>query len=142
MNNLTEQKIPEAPKRKSHDWFNAVMKNCDHCGAWKSTVQIEDHNSCASCCDETRLTDWQNYAEKLAALLKSARAELAAIKGAQQPVAWGLVDKHGNAYMSECCIGEEGDMKYEAETQNDYAESEDDFISAVPLFTHPAPLKE
>lgn len=71
--------------------------------------------------------------------LLEARAELAAIKGDQQPVAWGLIDKSGNAYMSECCIGEEGDMKYEAETQNDHAESEDDFISAVPLFTHPAP---
>lgn len=75
---------------------------------------------------------------QIAAELLSLRAELAEIKGEQQPVAWGLVDKSGNAYMSECCIGEEGDMKYEAETQNDCAESEDDFISAVPLFTHPA----
>ncbi|WP_145517516.1 hypothetical protein [Yersinia mollaretii] len=56
-----------------------------------------------------------------------------------QPFAWGLADKNGNAHWSECCIGDKDVMENEARNYNDYVDSEDDYITAVPLFTAAKP---
>lgn len=43
------QRIPE---RKSHDWSQSVMHDCDFCNQWSLTVKHENgERICASCCD-------------------------------------------------------------------------------------------
>ncbi|WP_404704945.1 hypothetical protein [Yersinia vastinensis] len=50
-------------------------------------------------------------------------------------------DKNGIAYYSECCIGDKGVMEDEANNYNDYADSEDDCIHVIPLFTAAKPVE-
>jgi len=69
--------------------------------------------------------------------LLSLREQLAELK-ALPPFAWGLADKDGNAYLSECCIGDEGCMIDEAEGYN-YELEPEHHIHAVPLFTAAKP---
>ncbi|UYK03346.1 hypothetical protein N4221_07955 [Yersinia enterocolitica] len=69
--------------------------------------------------------------------LLSLREQLAELK-ALPPFAWGLADKDGNAYLSECCIGDEGCMIDEAEGYN-YELEPEHHIYAVPLFTAAKP---
>lgn len=69
--------------------------------------------------------------------LLSLREQLAELK-ALEPFAWGLADKDGNAYLSECCIGGEGCMIDEAEGYN-YELEPEHHIHAVLLFTAAKP---
>lgn len=66
------QRIPE---RKSHDWSQSVMHDCDFCNQWSLTVKHENgERICASCCDA-------EYTSKL----EVANAELVeALEKAQQ----------------------------------------------------------
>lgn len=70
----------------------------------------------------------------------SLREQLAELK-ALPPFAWGLADKDGNAYLSECCIGDEGCMIDEAEGYN-YELEPEHHIYAVPLFTAAKPAED
>ncbi|EKN6008148.1 hypothetical protein DVQ89_20660 [Yersinia enterocolitica] len=72
--------------------------------------------------------------------LLSLREQLAELK-ALPPFAWGLADKDGNAYLSECCIGDEGCMIDEAEGYN-YELEPEHHIYAVPLFTAAKPAED
>ncbi|MFM1369273.1 hypothetical protein WFP00_22200 [Yersinia enterocolitica] len=74
---------------------------------------------------------------EMATELLSLREQLAELK-ALPPFAWGLADKDGNAYLSECCIGDEGCMIDEAEGYN-YELEPEHHIYAVPLFTAAKP---
>lgn len=74
---------------------------------------------------------------EMAAELLSLREQLAELK-ALPPFSWGLADKDGNAYLSECCIGDEGCMIDEAEAYN-YELEPEHHIHAVPLFTAAKP---
>lgn len=61
------------PERKSHDWSQAVMRDCDFCDQWSLTVKHENSGCiCASCCDA-------EYTSELKCALESAidRAEAA-----------------------------------------------------------------
>lgn len=61
------------PERKSHDWSQSVMRDCDFCSQWSLTVKHENGGCiCASCCDA-------EYTEELKNALESAidRAESA-----------------------------------------------------------------
>lgn len=41
------------PERKSHDWSQSVMHDCDFCNQWSLTVKHENgERICASCCDD------------------------------------------------------------------------------------------
>ncbi|MFA3778511.1 hypothetical protein [Yersinia sp. 1652 StPb PI] len=73
--------------------------------------------------------------------LLSLREQLEALKN-QEPIAWGLADKNDIAYYNECCIGDKGVMEDEASNYNDYADSEDDFIHVIPLFTVAKPAED
>ncbi|ELI8163680.1 TPA: hypothetical protein ACJIWH_003351, partial [Yersinia enterocolitica] len=77
-------------------------------------------------------------AEALDELL-SLREQMAELK-ALPPFSWGLADKDGNAYLSECCIGDEGCMIDEAEAYN-YELEPEHHIHAVPLFTASKPAE-
>ncbi|MDA5496042.1 hypothetical protein PGS50_22760 [Yersinia intermedia] len=70
----------------------------------------------------------------------SLREQLAELK-ALPPFAWGLADKDGNAYLSECCIGDKGCMIDEAEGYN-YELEPEHHIHAVPLFTAAKPAED
>ncbi|HFF6864512.1 TPA: hypothetical protein ACGEB1_002860 [Yersinia enterocolitica] len=70
----------------------------------------------------------------------SLREQLAELK-ALPPFSWGLADKDGNAYLSECCIGDEGCMIDEAEAYN-YELEPEHHIHAVPLFTASKPAED
>ncbi|ENG0873457.1 hypothetical protein ABU549_001049 [Yersinia enterocolitica] len=72
--------------------------------------------------------------------LRSLREQLAELK-ALPPFSWGLADKDGNAYLSECCIGDEGCMIDEAEAYN-YELEPEHHIHAVPLFTASKPAED
>ncbi|EMG5738657.1 hypothetical protein V5E43_002155 [Yersinia enterocolitica] len=72
--------------------------------------------------------------------LLSLREQLAELK-ALPPFSWGLADKDGNAYLSECCIGDEGCMIDEAEAYN-YELEPEHHIHAVPLFTASKPAED
>ncbi|MFQ6282034.1 hypothetical protein [Yersinia enterocolitica] len=72
--------------------------------------------------------------------LLSLREQLAELK-ALEPFSWGLADKDGNAYLSECCIGDEGCMIDEAEAYN-YELEPEHHIHAVPLFTAAKPAED
>lgn len=77
---------------------------------------------------------------EMATELLSLREQLAELK-ALPPFAWGLADKDGNAYLSECCIGDEGCMIDEAEGYN-YELEPEHHIYAVPLFTAAKPAED
>ncbi|ENL5373338.1 hypothetical protein AB5H51_003163 [Salmonella enterica] len=51
MTALNKQAL-RVPERKSHDWSQAVMRDCDFCSQWALTVKHDDGGCiCASCCD-------------------------------------------------------------------------------------------
>ena len=51
MTALNKQAL-RVPERKRHDWSRGVMRYCDFCTHWATTVKHEDGgNICASCCD-------------------------------------------------------------------------------------------
>lgn len=77
----------------------------------------------------------------LASELLSLREQLEVMKN-QEPIAYGLADKNDIAYYNECCIGDKGVMEDEASNYNYYADSEDDFIHVIPLFTTAKPAEE
>ncbi|HHX4790430.1 TPA: hypothetical protein ACVBGZ_002003 [Yersinia enterocolitica] len=79
-------------------------------------------------------------AESAEAELLSLREQMAELK-ALPPFSWGLADKDGNAYLSECCIGDEGCMIDEAEAYN-YELEPEHHIHAVPLFTASKPAED
>ncbi|HFO0082805.1 hypothetical protein [Yersinia enterocolitica] len=133
--------LSKEPVRIRHDWNVAVVGYCDFCSHSKMTVPHADGGRiCASCCDSEFLSSWQNYARSLATELLSLREQLAELK-ALEPFAWGLADKDGNAYLSECCIGDEGCMIDEAEGYN-YELEPEHHIYAVPLFTAAKPAED
>lgn len=74
---------------------------------------------------------------QMATELLTLREQLAELK-ALPPFAWGLADKDGNAYLSECCIGDEGCMIDEAKGYN-YELEPENHIHAVPSFTAAKP---
>jgi hypothetical protein len=73
-------------------------------------------------------------------ILEDTEKQLAELK-ALPPFTWGLADKDGNAYLSECCIGDEGCMIDEAEGYN-YELEPEHHIHAVPLFTAAKPAED
>lgn len=77
---------------------------------------------------------------EMATELLSLREQMAELK-ALPPFSWGLADKDGNAYLSECCIGDEGCMIDEAEAYN-YELEPEHHIHAVPLFTASKPAED
>ncbi|HDW8050323.1 TPA: hypothetical protein RM804_001873 [Yersinia enterocolitica] len=77
---------------------------------------------------------------EMATELLSLREQMAELK-ALPPFSWGLADKDGNAYLSECCIGDEGCMIDEAEAYN-YELEPEHHIHAVPLFTAAKPAED
>ncbi|WP_145564657.1 hypothetical protein [Yersinia aldovae] len=78
----------------------------------------------------------------IATELLSLREQLAEWK-ALPPFSWGLADKDGNAYLSECCIGDEGCMIDEAEAEAyNYELEPEHHIHAVPLFTASKPAED
>ncbi|CNI99180.1 Uncharacterised protein [Yersinia frederiksenii] len=77
---------------------------------------------------------------QMAIELLSLREQIAELK-ALEPIAWWLADKNCIAYYSECCIGDKGVMEDEANNYNDYADSEDDCIHVIPLFTAAKPVE-
>ncbi|WP_154236398.1 hypothetical protein [Yersinia enterocolitica] len=127
--------LSKEPVRIRHDWNAGVMADCDQCGrTWQMTVPSSDGGRmCAGCCDEAHLANWQSYARDLATEVLSLREQLAAIKGAQEPVGfvkcnpcaedcrWGCVDP---IYLA-------GPVTPEG-YGSDYFE----------VYRHPAPLKE
>ncbi|EPA7487285.1 hypothetical protein ACRARQ_002443 [Yersinia enterocolitica] len=91
---------------------------------------------------ENKMTEFYPVGREaeIARQLLSLREQLAELK-ALPPFAWGLADKDGNAYLSECCIGDEGCMIDEAEGYN-YELEPEHHIYAVPLFTAAKPAED
>lgn len=89
---------------------------------------------------ETGKSVFMYEVRQMAAELLSLREQLAELK-ALPPFSWGLADKDGNAYLSECCIGDEGCMIDEAEAYN-YELEPEHHIHAVPLFTASKPAED
>ncbi|MCB5313592.1 hypothetical protein [Yersinia intermedia] len=134
--------LSKEPVRIRRDWDSAVIAECDFCSHSGWTVAHSDSGKkiCASCCDIEFLSNWQDYAKSLATEVLSLHEQLTELK-ALPPFAWGLADKDGNAYLSECCIGDEGCMIDEAEGYN-YELEPEHHIHAVPLFTAAKPAED
>jgi hypothetical protein len=135
------QMLSKEPVRIRHDWDAAVVAICDFCSHSEMTVlHVDGGKICASCCDAETLSKLQSYAQDVVSELLSLREQLAELK-ALPPFSWGLADKDGNAYLSECCIGDEGYMIDEAEAYN-YELEPEHHIHAVPLFTAAKPAEK
>ena len=101
--------------------------------AIEHALAVYEQNDCNMCGRQHKqLANWLTE-------LLSLREQLAELK-ALPPFAWGLADKDGNAYLSECCIGDEGCMIDEAEGYN-YELEPEHHIHAVPLFTAAKPAE-
>ncbi|ENK4583374.1 hypothetical protein AB3N56_004597 [Yersinia enterocolitica] len=102
--------------------------------AIEHALAVYEQNDCNMCGRQHKqLANWLTE-------LLSLREQLAELK-ALPPFAWGLADKDGNAYLSECCIGDEGCMIDEAEGYN-YELEPEHHIYAVPLFTAAKPAED
>ncbi len=66
------QRIPE---RKSHDWSQSVMHDCDFCNQWSLTVKHENgERICASCCDAEYTSKLEVANAELVEALEKAQA--------------------------------------------------------------------
>ena len=54
------------PRLVHHDWYSANSSTCDFCNNFAKVVKVEGGMSCSSCCDDTHLQEWKDYARKLA----------------------------------------------------------------------------
>lgn len=111
MTEKTDIAALKRPVRERHDWSIAIWRDCDHCGKEHTgTVTAKDGSQiCAHCAEQLYWSAWQALAERAlhqleeehhraviisAGWLKAiesrekAEAELAELRGEQEPVAW------------------------------------------------------
>lgn len=92
MNKGTETKTIAMPTRLVRDWGDAVMRHCDYCSRYASTVSDEEGGAiCAECCDAKHTGDLKCALEdslqrnaQLIAALEQAQTERDDLKALNQ----------------------------------------------------------
>ncbi|HCD8286292.1 TPA: hypothetical protein ON596_000032 [Citrobacter freundii] len=106
MTALTKQAIPE---RKTHDWSEAEMHDCDFCSLWSLTIHHEDGGCiCASCCDAEYTSELKGALESAIDRAEAAEKRIAELEArtvtlpTPYPKGYGLVSDKYNFALEEC----------------------------------------